>query len=170
MYYGLIGPEQGDLECRADEALGSQVYWLLPLQNRPSYIGREKRQTNKARNVCPVKPLRPSDVADSPCLSANDPTPPLVGASNCFNEIGIGLSSSRLLIKNNELRFNASPPKPDRHLDQDRRMTSPFCLRSRLSVQNTLNQAIMVDFNRHFVLCNRYAAHESGNDLQMACE
>ena len=53
-------------------------------------------------------------------LATDDPAEPLMGACERLDEIGIGLGSTLPLILNNQLGFDASPPKPDRHFDHDR--------------------------------------------------
>ena len=99
------------------ESLRCQLRRLPPLQDRLGYFGREKSQTENAGDIGPVKAVRPVRYRRSHRLTSDDLTKPLMRACERLDEIGIGLGSKFLLIQNHELGFDASPPKPNRHLD-----------------------------------------------------
>ena len=89
-------------------------------QDHLRYLRRKKSQTKDAGDIAPVESLGACDVADSASFATDDPAEPLMGAPERLDEIGVGGVGGSSLIKNNELGFDTSPPKPNRHLDQDR--------------------------------------------------
>ena len=85
---------------------------MPPLQDGLCYFGREKSQTERTGDIGPIKPLGACDVADTIRLATNNLTKPFMRSRDRLDEVGIGLGSTVPLVENNELRFDASPPKP----------------------------------------------------------
>ena len=93
-----------------------------------------------------------------------------MGAYERLDEVSISLGSRLLRTENDQLGFDAAPPKPNPHFEHDG--STVLCLRSggRLLVEKALGQALAVDFDCHLTLCNSDTPNERGNDFHLARE